>query len=50
MFCTALSSDPLEACAISFVSLSLCALNVHQGYKINSSLKMDNVVVEMKEC
>ena len=27
----------------------LCALNVDQGYKINSSLKIDNAVVEMKE-
>jgi hypothetical protein len=26
----------------------LCALNVHHGYKIHSSLKMDNVVVEMR--
>ena len=27
----------------------LCALNVDQGYKIISSLKIDNAVVEMKE-
>ena len=39
----------LAECGANVV-LSLCALNVHQGYKINSSLKMDNVVIEMKDC
>ena len=34
---------------LHIVVVSLCALNVDQGYKIISSLKIDNAVVEMKE-
>ncbi|MGD1957260.1 MAG: hypothetical protein ACFB2Y_00295 [Fulvivirga sp.] len=44
-----LSQMPQLAYGFERLLPALCALNVDQGYKINSSLKIDNAVVEMKE-